>query len=58
MSNLFVGGSASLFLIIIGVFIFLQFVCAGGALDFSHIRRCQYQHLQSGRYAAAPGTAR
>ena len=29
MSNLFVGGSASLFLIIIGVFIFLQFVPVG-----------------------------
>ena len=29
MSNLLVGGSASLFLIIIGVFIFLQFVPVG-----------------------------
>lgn len=29
MSKLFVGGSASLFLIIIGVFIFLQFVPVG-----------------------------
>ena len=38
--------------------VYLFAVCAGGALDFSHIRRCEHQHLQSGRHAAAPGTAR
>ena len=37
--------------------VYLFAVCAGGALDFSHIRRREHQHLQSGRHAAAPSTA-
>jgi hypothetical protein len=35
----------------------LSAVCAGGTLDFGHIRRRQHQHFQSGGDAAAPGTA-